>query len=631
MRIIDILEEAGSVFSLLIESGIQLPKGTVAIKLHHHKDMDGVFSAIVAYNQLIKQGIKPNRIKISGIQYGDDDRDKQAVLNKFKKSKGQAVVLVDFARIPKEAETPDFWSDHHVFDGEKPKAAGKVGATEWKSDTSHLAILRTNNMVDGATLRAVDIIDSAGYTNLEDVINMPKDFKRKGRMERLAILSNALLVYSKIVNNEGLMNQFIRETKPSLVSFYNNILKYNRLSKVQQEAIKELSKKNPDWEKVEKARNLMPSMAAKEEVRRNPKVPLRDKLGEDVIDDFEEFEKLKKKGKRRTKKEENRFRELVNAPIDAVRISRQSVSKAAKDSSKFESRGSTIIQRDGRMQRYIWTQLNTKGLKHPFVIKRYPTFMQVAVNPELPSNIKELIDLNKIRNVVMGEIQKKFGNKYNKWAFEIIDRESGGHKNITNISSLGTLGIMPKRDRERLRELEELKSRISNLRTYGRGKLSDEDKKKLDNANKELSRETITPEEKIKYENIKKQITDGKNEITDEDKKRLKEANMMLIRKVLPAKEKEYYLKLKKILMPTMENLMPEKAEEMERLLNKKAEFAEERKKIMDDIEDYFIIAFKKFFNASDKIPVMGKNSNVKIPGGSIEYALESFLEDLKL
>ena len=573
---------------LIYESGIQLPKNTKAAKIIHHRDMDGVFSAIITYNQLVKQGISPKHIRITGIQYGDDQKDKKGLVKKFKKSKGQAVVLVDFARIPDDLDKPDFWSDHHEYEGkEKPKSAGKIGATEWKSDASHLAILHTNNMVDSSTLKAIDIVDSAGYTKLEDVITMPKNFKEKGRMERLAIICNALLTNSKIVDNDSLMEKFIKTTKPSLVSFYNNILNYNRLSKIQAEAIKELSKKDPDWEKVEKSRKVMPSKEARDKIIRSDKVPFRDKIQEGALDDYEELEELKKKGKDRTKEEEKRYKKLVNKPIDDVKARRDMISKSAKDSKKFKSRGSTIVQTDSKMQRYVWTQLNKKGLKHPFVIKRYPTFMQIAVNPELPSNIKELIDLNKIRRIVMGEIKNKYGNKYNDWAFNIIEKDSGGHKGITNVAALGTLGIMPKKDREKLKYLKKLEKRIKDLKTYGRGKLSPEDKEKLDIANK------------------------------------------MVKRKTLPDDEKLYYEKLRTILMPSMERIMPEKASEMKELLKKKEIFGEKRKEIMNDIEDEFVKSFKKFFNASEDIPVMGKRSDVVIPGGKEEYALEQFIEEL--
>lgn len=636
MKLFDVFESAKGKSHILNESGIQLPRGTKSVKLTHHRDMDGVFSAIVAFNQLVKQGIKPNRIKISGIQYGDDGKDKQGLLNKFKKSKGQATVLVDFARLPDEAITPDFWSDHHAFDGEKPKAAGKIGATDWKSDTSHLAILRTNNMVDGATLKAVDIVDSAGYSNIKDIIEMPKKFKEKGRMERLAILCNALLTKTSLLSNDKMLSHFIKTTKPSLVSFYNNILKFVRLTKIQEEAIKELAKKSPNWERVEKARSLMPTQDTKEQIVRSNKVPLRDKLTEDAIDDYEELEKLKKKGTRRNQEENKRFKELSNSEIDEIRNKREKEMRAAPGSGKFKSKGVAVVQSNPKSQRYLWTQLNKKGLKHPFVIKKYPTMIQISVNPELDANIKELIDLNVIREDVMKRVQKKFGTKYNEWAFNIINKESGGHKGITNITALSTLGIMPKKDRQRLRELEEIKKRITSLKVYGRGKLSEEDKKKLEDANKILKKKTITAEEKSKYEKIKNdlitkrtQLKKNKEKLSEKDSERLKEVNKMLRRTVLPDEERAHYEKLKKILMPTMETLMPEKASEMEDLLNKKAKFGEQRNKIMNEIEEEFIKAFKRYFNASTSLPIMGKNLDVVIPFGKEELALESFVEEL--
>lgn len=572
----------------LNESGIKLPKGTKAAKVIFHRDLDGVFSAIVTYNQLLRQGIDSKNIRLSGIQYGDD-KDKTALQKKFEKSKGQAVVLVDFARIPDDVKKPDFWSDHHVYDKEeKPKSSGRVGATEYKSDTSHLSILHTNNMVDSATLKAVDIIDSAGYSKLEDVLRLPKNFKEKGRMERLAILCNALLTNSNLLKKDSLLESFIKKTKPSLVSFYNNILRYVKLNKIQEEAVKELTKKNPDWEKVEKSRKVMPSEKAKRDIQRSPKIPYKDKIQEGALEDYEELEELKKKGKKRTEEEEKRYKELVNKDIDDTRAGRSKQISSVKEKGKFETKGSTVIQKTPRIQRFIWTQLNKKGLKHPFVIKRYPTFMQIGVNPELPDKVKEHIDLNKIRKEVMTKVQKKFGHKYNNWAFNIIDKESGGHKGITNIAALGTLGIMPKRDREKLKDLQFLEKRIKELKTYGRGKLSDEDKEKLDKAKKMLNRKALKDDEKEKYERIQK------------------------------------------ILMPTMTRLMPKKAEELKKLTSKKKSFAKERTKIMDEIEKEFIEAFRWYFNASKNIPTMGRKSDVVIPGGKEEFELESFMDELR-
>src|SRR6056297_2201238 len=151
----------------LNQSGIRIPKGTHAAKIIHHEDFDGVFSAIVTYRQLLKQGIPEKNIRTEGIQYGDTTDE---VKEKLSKSKGQMVALVDFARLPDGSGEPDFWSDHHISKEKKSVGGGRIGATEFKSDSDHLATLHTSNMVDGKTLDVVNKIDSAGYTNLKEVL-----------------------------------------------------------------------------------------------------------------------------------------------------------------------------------------------------------------------------------------------------------------------------------------------------------------------------------------------------------------------------------------------------------------------------------------------------------------------------
>ena len=66
----------------LNEDGIRIPKGTHAAKIVHHQDMDGVFSAIIVFNQLVKQGIQAKHIITQHIQYGDSD---DTYINKLKK------------------------------------------------------------------------------------------------------------------------------------------------------------------------------------------------------------------------------------------------------------------------------------------------------------------------------------------------------------------------------------------------------------------------------------------------------------------------------------------------------------------------------------------------------------------
>ena len=554
-------------YNKLNESGIRIPKKTYAAKIVHHQDMDGVFSAIIVYNQLLKQGIPSKNIITQHIQYGKTNEEYDKILSK---SRGQMVALVDFARIPKSSSRPDFWSDHHQSDDKKGAGGGRIGATDFRSDTDHLSLLHTINMVDSKTIEVINKIDSATYTNLEDILTLRKDFKEKGRMERLGILCNALLVDSGILNDNSLLESFIKKTKPNLLNFYTNILEYNRLNEIQEEALKELKKSNPDWDMIERSRRIMPTQKTKNRIQRGASV------NESAIDDYDRYKELK--NKKRNKEEEIEFLELKNKPLDKIRKSRSSsIEKEKGKESGFEKRGSTLIQNTSRLQRYIWTQLNTAGIKYPFVIKRYPTFIQVAINPEIPKKLKDEIDLGKISDEIMKFIRNKFQNKYNEWAFNIIDADSGGHKGITNISSLGTLGIMKKADREELKYLESLEKRIKSIKNIKRS-MSDQEKQQLNKA---------------------KEMLDNK-EIEEID-----------------------YTKLKKLLSSQMRILMPKKYDRFKELKDKKKYFAKKRTEIIDEIIEEFINQFEKKFGASKTEPSIG---GIKLKGGKKEYEFESFI-----
>lgn len=547
---------------LLTESGIKIPKNTYAARIVHHQDFDGVFSAIITFRQLLKQGMDSKNITTQWIQYGENNED---YAKKLKKSKGQMVALVDFARLPEDSkiEKPEFWSDHHVASKKYGTKSGRTGASEFKSDSSHLALLHTENLVDGKTLKIIDIIDSAGYSNLEEVLKLPKKFKEKGRLERLGIICNALLTKSGILNDNSLLEDFIKNTQPSIASFYNNILKYVRLNDIQEEAIKELRKENPNWDMIEKARKVMPTQKAKNRIQKGAS------FNEGALEDYEELQYLRDK-KDRTEKEEKRFKELINKPIDKMRTDRAgSIEKEKSKEGSFLKRGSTLIQQNPRLQRYIWTQLNTKGIKYPFVIKRYSTFIQIAVNPDLPKEVKETIDLGQIADEVMKSVQNKFENKYNSWAFKIINKERGGHKGITNIPALGTLGLMKKADREELKYLQSLESRVKKLKASNR-ELSDEDKKKLEKAQEMLSKD-------------------------------------------LSVVDRDYYEKLEKLLSSPMRKFMPNKLDRLVDLKDKKKYFAKKRTEIMDEIIEEFIRQFEAKFNPKD----------IKISGGKKEYEFE--------
>jgi len=121
----------------ITESGINLGKinSTKSIKLLHHTDLDGISSAIMAYNQLLKQGIKPEQITLSPVQYGANDK------GVWNLKKGQKGVVVDFGDFGDEAskvlDNKEYWvSDHH----EKKDDKKSLNSARHGSDSSSSAI-----------------------------------------------------------------------------------------------------------------------------------------------------------------------------------------------------------------------------------------------------------------------------------------------------------------------------------------------------------------------------------------------------------------------------------------------------------------------------------------------------------
>jgi len=513
----------------LFESGIRVPKGTYAAKIIYHQDLDGVFSAILTMNQLIKQGIPKERIKLSSINYGDNTEE---VKKKLAAKKGQMVALVDFARLPKKGERkPDFYSDHHVTEstinesglddfiekwkagggqrnkeivsfmkslsvksdtpeerarvrnalkqyqighlvkqkpGKKPehdlfsmimreqkppkkggtkravstqKGAGRIGKTDFPSESEHLATVHAQNLATGGDVAAISMIDSAAYKNLTDVIDIPKDFRSKGRMDRLANIVNVLMS-SIIKKNPTAVNELIKNSSPSLASIYNNLLKVSSLHGIQMKALGELSKEDPNWDKIDELRSKLPTSMAKETTPGDKKQELAT------------IEKSREKGKEDVEKH------------------------TAVGTTKYRKGSDVVIvqQASGRGQpsRFMGSLLTKPdGTRYPAHMREWATMLQISLNPSLDMSDKEKVNMDKLVKEAMNEVYMDIkGGKIRvgdigltNWAFtKVILPSVGGHKAIATTAGLGTLGLAPKADRERFKELEALGKRVKKLK-----------------------------------------------------------------------------------------------------------------------------------------------------------------------
>ena len=214
------------------ESGLRLPKNTESVKLFHHVDLDGVFTAILAFKQLTKQGIDPNKIELYPVQYNSQKPDFWNV------KKNQAAVVVDFGGIPQTdiesgaTRMPDVWSDHHekkdTFQSKGGMRHGstrdpkRLGASDiHRSDSERFATLHASNLATGETIKAVSDIDSARFESLEDNINLPLT------SSTLALVVSAMistlgddLIVGKGQKTKGVIEYLIRNGQPSLYNMY---------------------------------------------------------------------------------------------------------------------------------------------------------------------------------------------------------------------------------------------------------------------------------------------------------------------------------------------------------------------------------------------------------------------------
>lgn len=100
-----ISKEITNQHNILLNEELHLPHGITSAKVVCHVDLDGVCSGISMVQQLIKQGIKKDRITVEFAQYGDDEKQAKAGKNfadTFQnKNKQQWVGVTDFAKYPR--------------------------------------------------------------------------------------------------------------------------------------------------------------------------------------------------------------------------------------------------------------------------------------------------------------------------------------------------------------------------------------------------------------------------------------------------------------------------------------------------------------------------------------------------
>lgn len=463
---------------LLNESGIRIPENKESFKILHHDDADGVGSAKAVreqiQNQISKRWRKENK-KIGGKSAKEmSDKELKSAIDKrisfdkvtdgskpedvLKKIKAagpkQMLLVVDFDRFKqfgddvmkaiKNRDGFDFHSDHHQTDEKSSGKTGKTGATDFKSDTEHISTKYTVKGFDPKTAIQFSKWDSASFDeNIKKELGIEKGDKAYKPIRELSAILGSI---SRKNYDKKAIDYFIKNSESTLISMLRTARKLKDVMNKRAEASEYLKK-------AEKAEGKK-----KKELKKKS-----EKIRQDLVDSgFKDFAaEISKDAKTKkiytdlsgkNKKDYEDRDEYFKGANKYVVVSDL---KGRKQPNRYL--GFTVPNDvDPEMKKYLSMIRYWEGM----------SFMQVSISPDAPKEVKEYVDLGEVSKKVLAETEEKFGNKFNKWAFDIIKSEAGGHKGITNVGGFYLLGLMPKKFRKEEKELRPIVKRIKSISKF---------------------------------------------------------------------------------------------------------------------------------------------------------------------
>lgn len=187
-------------------------------EIYFHQDCDGVFSAIAMKEYLKKYGIKT--IKVHSIQYGESE---YAI---YKPKKDVLPVMVDFAHGKTFIK---IHTDHHQNQIKYDTSSNQFRHS--KSNAETISSIIANNLFSNMDIKIVNMIDSADFYNenimKDDLLKAVFKYDDKCEYEKnkkmLGLVANKLILTYK--NRKGFLEEIVMKSNCSVISIYNTIQK----------------------------------------------------------------------------------------------------------------------------------------------------------------------------------------------------------------------------------------------------------------------------------------------------------------------------------------------------------------------------------------------------------------------
>lgn len=272
---------------------------------------------------------------------------------------------------------PDFVSDHHSNE-QGALSGGKLGeiATGAKSEAEFFANKYAPGLWSQADLKAISMVDSAGYTEeqLKNTVFLEKHFTGPDRQKNLATI--VACIYDNLCKKDrNAAAWIVKNSQPSLVSLYTNTLKAANYNGKRLQYVTAL--KNGEVDRAKQLLAEVPSELNKRYDRRgNPTSPIMS------LDDWR---------KKNTKDVENMKSgyktEADEKRLEEVKGKRSAEAKAVRDEIK-DKKGKVVAHnnfaifngKDPKTQytRYATTLFSENGQRMPFSMRYWGTFFQIA-------------------------------------------------------------------------------------------------------------------------------------------------------------------------------------------------------------------------------------------------------------
>lgn len=442
IRLSDILKQI-----LITESGIRdinkLAKENKKADLYFHMDLDGVTSAIAMKAYLEKYGIKV--VNAEHIQYGG--REYSAP----KPTPGHMVVIVDFAHGKPNAT---IHTDHH----ESQSGVEKGTATNFKKKPSNVQTISQEisptDIFPSSDIKIISTIDSADFASqnitVDQVIatafKMDKSIDISKNRQAMGFVTNKVLLAFK--NKPRFLENIVMEANPSLVSIYNVAMKNARAAGLKPEDLDiPQAFYMHDQRPENKQKQITPSSIGN---LQNGEYGM---VGNVVVQYG--VGNVKDGGHDRYiifKMNPNAEYMILGYPIGLVQAAKNPFKKGenqfnlgdiAKDiinKNKSYLNGKTLTFRE--IKKLMEFDIQRAGSKNSFgfTLKDLIALFGKSAKGLSSKDKKEIQSIAEKHYNDLTEEEKKKLEGITVSAYDIISKQSGGHRDITNISGINFLG-----------------------------------------------------------------------------------------------------------------------------------------------------------------------------------------------